>query len=268
MGAYGFATPRARGFALALVVVLEAALAAAVLAGSDEGAYAAAGLMLLFAATQASAIFAGKAGAPCACFGARSRIGWPAMGRNLALGAGFAVLPVLPDGALGTEEWLALGIAVALLACLALGVAVFALVREVGMLRLRLGPASALEISEEGPELGARTNLVESFERDARTEFAIAVFTSVGCHVCRALAPAVDSLRGEPTVTVRSFEETVDTEVWETLGIPGAPYALAMDTNGTVMAKGTFNNLAQLESIVATAERRRRERERVEALGV
>jgi hypothetical protein len=41
-----------------------------------------------------------------------------------------------------------------------------------------------------------------------------------------------------------------------------------MDLEGTVLAKGTFNNLAQLESIVATAERRRGERLRVEAMGV
>ncbi len=41
-----------------------------------------------------------------------------------------------------------------------------------------------------------------------------------------------------------------------------------MDTAGTVLAKGTFNNLAQLESVIATAERRQTERVRIEALGV
>ena len=35
-----------------------------------------------------------------------------------------------------------------------------------------------------------------------------------------------------------------------------------------MLAKGTFNNLAQLESVVATAERRRADAASPEALGV
>jgi hypothetical protein len=41
--------------------------------------------------------------------------------------------------------------------------------------------------------------------------------------------------------------------------VPGAPFAVALDRDGTVLAKGTFNSLGQLESVMATAERRRRE---------
>jgi len=39
--------------------------------------------------------------------------------------------------------------------------------------------------------------------------------------------------------------------------VPGSPYAVAFDLDGLVLAKGTFNNLAQLESILATGEERR-----------
>ncbi len=39
--------------------------------------------------------------------------------------------------------------------------------------------------------------------------------------------------------------------------IPGSPHAVALDPQGTVLAKGTFNSLAQLESILAAGERRR-----------
>ena len=56
--------------------------------------------------------------------------------------------------------------------------------------------------------------------------------------------------------------------MWRELEIPGSPYAVALDLDGTVLAKGTFNNLAQLESVLATAERRRAERSAGEALGV
>ena len=51
-----------------------------------------------------------------------------------------------------------------------------------------------------------------------------------------------------------------DAAVWTELDVPGSPYAIALDRDGMVLAKGTFNNLAQLESVLATAERRRGER--------
>ena len=269
METYGFRRPLGQWLAWAFAVVAELGLAIGVAVGSDAAAYGAAGLMLLFAATLGSALLEGKAGSPCGCFGPRSTVSPLAVARNLGLAAGFAVLPALPAGSPTTDEWLALGLAVALLACAGLAVALLALAREVGMLRLRLGPASALEVSHEGPELGGRIALIERFRLDRRTELAVAVFTSIGCQVCRALEPAVDSLRSEPALSVLSFEEGADSDVWESLAIPGAPYALAIEPDGTVMAKGTFNNLAQLESIIATAERRGVERRRVEAtLGV
>jgi hypothetical protein len=67
-------------------------------------------------------------------------------------------------------------------------------------------------------------------------------------------------LERDPLIVVASFEENADAVVWRELEIPGAPYAIALDREGMVLAKGTFNNLAQLESVLATAERRREER--------
>lgn len=267
MATHGFRTPFSRRAAFAFVAAAEAALAVGVAVGSDEAAYAAAALMLMFALTMGGEMLRGKAGEPCGCFGAGSKVGWPAIGRNLALAAAFGATPSLP-GSLSTDGWLALGLAVALIACAALAVAVLALAREVGMLRLRLGPAAALEIAHEGPEVGGRSALVERFSFEPRNELALAVFSSEGCHVCRALEPAVDSLRREPALAVEVFPEGAEGALWEELAIPGAPYAVALDRNGTVGAKGTFNNLAQLESILATAERRGAERRRIEALGV
>ena len=267
MATHGFRTLLSRRLAFAFVVVAESALAVGVAVGSDEAAYAAAALMTMFALTLGGEMLRGKAGEPCGCFGADSKVGWPAIGRNLALAAAFAAVPSLPES-LSTDGWLTLGLAVALLACAVLAVAVLALAREVGMLRLRLGPASALEIAHEGPEVGGRSALIERFSFEPRNELALAVFSSEGCHVCRALEPAVDSLRREPTLAVEVFPEGTEAPLWESLAIPGAPYAIALERDGTVGAKGTFNNLAQLESILATAERRGAERRRIEALGV
>jgi hypothetical protein len=175
---------------------------------------------------------------------------------------------VLPAGSLSTDEWLALGLVVALLACAGLAIAVVALAREVGMLRLRLGPAAALEIPEEGPAVGERTGIAGRFDPGDSAELALGVFVSDSCHVCRGLEPAIASLERDPVLAVETFEEEADARVWDELEVPGAPYAVAFDLRGTVLAKGTFNNLAQLESVLATAERRRADWATVGSTGV
>src|SRR5215208_7112654 len=48
-------------------------------------------LMALFAALTVAALLRGRAGAPCACFGPRSKVSWLGVGRNAGLAAAFAV---------------------------------------------------------------------------------------------------------------------------------------------------------------------------------
>jgi hypothetical protein len=260
MGTFGIDGRRAQGIAWALLICAELGLAAGVIAGSASAAYLAAALMATFAATMVGAILRGRAGAPCACFGARSTVGWSSVARNAVLAVGFAVLPSLPERDLSTDEWLGIGLAAALLACAGLGVAVLALAREVGLLRLRLGPGSALELPEEGPPVFSEIGLIGRFRLDPETTLALAVFTSEGCHVCRSLEPSLRVLDRDPLVAVQTFAEEADAATWTGLDIPGSPFAIALDREGTVLSKGTFNNLAQLESVLATAERRREER--------
>ena len=168
LGTFGIRSPGGRWAAWAALIATELMLAAGVAAGIDLAAYLAAALMAAFGAAMLAAMQRGRSGAPCACFGARSTVGWPAVGRNLVLSFAFLALPLLPEGDVTTDEWLALGLGVALLACAGLAIAVLALAREVGMLRLRLGPAAALEIPEEGPPVGSRTELIERFARARR----------------------------------------------------------------------------------------------------
>ncbi len=268
MASFGIDGRRLQSVAWALLIATELGLAAGVIAGSATAAYLAAALMATFAATMVGAILRGRAGAPCACFGARSTIGWAAVARNAVLAIAFAALPLLPEADLSTDQWLGLGLAVALLACAGLAVAVLALAREVGLLRLRLGPGSALEIAEEGPALFGPSGLEQRFSPDPETSLALAAFVSEGCHVCRGLEPSIRALANDPRVAVAVFDEHGDREVWARLEIPGSPFALALDLDGTVLAKGTFNNLAQLESVLATAERRRAERDLARSVGV
>ena len=250
------------------LIATELAIAAGVAAGVDAFAIAGALLMLAFSGVLVTALARGRGGSPCACFGARSKVSPAAVARNLLIAAGLGVVPLVPADEPSTEGWLAIGLVVALCAIAGLAVAVLALAREVGLLRLRLGPGSALEIPEEGPELGSRTEIAERFDVDHRTRLALAVFTSAGCHVCQGLGPSIELLRGEPDLAVEVFDELTDAEVWSALDVPGSPYAVALGPEGTVLAKGTFNNLAQLESVVATAERRSLARAPVENLGV
>src|SRR5690606_20917398 len=147
--------------------------------------------------------------------------------RNLALAALFVAVVLLPSEELSTEQWLGLGLGVSLLGVAGLGAAVLALARGVGLRRLRVGPVTAPEIPQEGPELGARTTFAERIEPKPGAELRLAVFTSQGCHVCAALAPAIDSVASHPAVAARRFDEAADSDAWLELGVPGSPYAVA-----------------------------------------
>jgi hypothetical protein len=240
----------------AVLVVVEATLGIAVGAGLDAAAYAAAGLLALFTAAQATALATGRAGAPCACFGARGRISRGSLARTGLLAVALAVLPLLPRSEPTTEGWLAIGLAAALVGLVALTVVVLALAREVGMLRLAADPRGALEIAHEGPEVGGRTALADHLEVGPG-QIGLAVFSSEGCGLCRALEPAVEAFGRDPRVALHRFDEVRDAGAWAAADVPGSPFAVALDADGTVLAKGTFNTGAQLESVLAAAERRR-----------
>ena len=256
LATFGLRAGSLRWVAWALVLLAELALAAGVAAGSDLAAWGAAALLTIFAAGLAVAVARGRTGAPCACFGSRSTVGRPGVLRNLALAAGFAALPWLPAGSLGREGWLVLGLAVALAGVAVLGVAVMALAREVGLLRLQLAPDAALEIAAEGPPVGEPSALAERFDLRSEARLAVAVFSSPGCRLCQSLEPAVAALRRDPFLAVEIFDEERHADVWRELGVPGSPFAVVLDTAGVVRAKGTFNSLGQLEGMLAAAERR------------
>lgn len=256
LATYGITGRRSAYAAWAALIAVEVALGVAVAAGSSAAATAAALLMAGATAAQAGAIAAGRTGAPCACFGAKGRVGKASAARAATLATAFAVVPLLPRATPTTEEWLVIGLAAAFVTIAGLAVAVLALAREIGMLRLALPQTGALEISHEGPEVGAKSALAEHFEL-APHRIALAVFTSEGCGMCRALAPTVEQFGRHPNVELRTFDEVEHAAQWAAADVPGSPFAVALAPDGTVLAKGTFNSGAQLESVLATAERRR-----------
>lgn len=259
LATFGLRTEWARAVAWAGATVAEVVLGIGVALGLDAAAWAAAALMLGFAALLANALRTGRAGQPCGCLGARSRVTPLALVRTLALAAAFALLPLVADMDPSTDAWLAIGLGLALSAIAALAVLVFALAREVGELRLALPPQLALEIEGEGPERGTRAGVIDRFVPQPSARFALAVFSSDGCPMCQALQPAVTALQRDPLLAVELFDEREDADVWRALAIPGSPYALVLSLDGTVLAQGTFNSARQLESLVATGEARERE---------
>jgi hypothetical protein len=249
---YGLEDARLRAVAWAAAIVAEVGLAVAVAVDADA-ALAAAALLLTFALAQVVAIARGRAGAPCGCFGGRGRIGWGSALRTASLGAAAAVLPFLPEAKPSAVAWLGVGLGVALVGIGALAVALLALARELGELRLAVAPQAALSIDHEGPELGGRVGLIERFEQ--RAPLAVAAFTSPGCSLCAALEPSLRLLANDPDVELRLFDEEADADAWEALAVPGSPYAVVLAPDGEVLAKGTFNSLFQLESLLAHATR-------------
>jgi hypothetical protein len=250
---YGIQSPPLRTVLWTATIVAETALAGAVAAGAPGATWAAAGLLAFFALALSGAIARGRSGAPCGCLGGRSRIGPAAVARAAVLAAAFAALPFLPDARPSTQTWLAIGLVIALVGVAALAVALLALARELGELRLAIRPQAALSLEHEGPELGSRIGLVDRFER--RSPILLAVFTSPGCALCHALGPSLRLVATDPEVELETFDEENDAEVWRSLGVPGSPYAVVLSPDGEALAKGTFNTLFQLESLIAAATR-------------
>lgn len=230
--AFGLHGRAARAAWLPLALA-EALLAAGLLAGATAAAWATAAVLATFAAAQAIAIAAGRGGAPCGCFGDRSRISWGSTARTAAL-AGAALVLALSGGA-ATAPVAARAVAAA--AALALAALLVAQAR-------RGAPAGALEVAGEGPPLGARIDLGEPGVR-------LALFSSPGCRLCRALAP-----RAERRLGAVVFDERDDRDAWDAAAVPGAPFAIALAPDGTVLAKGTVNSQRQIESILAAARQR------------
>jgi hypothetical protein len=254
---WGLQTARSQRVGWIALVVVEAVIAAGLASGIPGAAEVAAVVLAGFAVAVGVALVRGRAGAPCGCFGGRSRVSRLALARAVVLAAAAASVPALAGVRASVQAWLVVGLLIALLAIATLVVALLALARELGELRLSLGPQSALSIDGEGPEIGSRLAVIDRF--DPHASLAVAVFSSTTCRLCEALEPAVRLVGREPGVAVRLFDEARDAEVWRALAIPGSPYAVVMDGGGEVVSKGTFNTLVQLEGLLAAAERMRAE---------
>ena len=240
LATYGIRGERLASVVWAAVGAIEAGLGVCVAIGAERAIWATSLLFIVFAGAQAGALVAGRAGAPCGCFGANGTVGRASVARAALLavalrccrcsrrathhrGVARARARRRPGGHRRAGDGL------------------LALAREIGELRMSIAPQGALEIpSRARRSAGAPRS--RSTSRGDPTNISLAVFTSDGCHICHALAPAIDAFERDPRVVLRRFDEVEDANVWALADVPGSPFAVAVGADGIVLAKGTFNS--------------------------
>ena len=186
------------------------------------------------------------------------------------------------EGVIRLEGWWAASYVVLWALVVLLGITVVALARQIGTLHLRLGPRGALEMDEEGPPLG--TGLpeetlvdVDGVERaiGGPGESQLLLFVSPGCMVCEQVLPGIPAVAKSSALQAFVLTDVDEHEsrrayqskdlgaplvparfVAQRYEVPGTPYVIVLDNLGIVRAKGTINNLEQLEGLVDVAQRR------------
>jgi methylamine dehydrogenase accessory protein MauD len=170
-----------------------------------------------------------------------------------------------------------------LLVTLVLAVLVFGLARQVGILHERVAPMGAMS-SDQGPAVGeiAPTLVAATLAGDRmsvggpspRGGNSLLLFVSPACPVCKKLLPIARSFAhaervdvvlvgdgdvAEQRAMVREFGlENLpylhSPQVGMTFRVGKLPYAVLLDSQGVIRAKGLVNNREHLESLLVAQE--------------
>ncbi|SAL55122.1 methylamine dehydrogenase accessory protein MauD [Caballeronia telluris] len=170
-------------------------------------------------------------------------------------------------------------------ALLALGAICLALVRQVGILYERMMPAGALMI-DKGPAVGAIAPSFELLDLAGRAvkvggisparRSTLLFFLSPTCPVCKKLLPLLPSIQAREGATdvvlASDGDVTEHAAFYRKTGLPQLPYVLSqelglayqigklpyavlLDDQGKVRAKGLVNTREHLESLFEAKER-------------
>jgi methylamine dehydrogenase accessory protein MauD len=164
-----------------------------------------------------------------------------------------------------------------------LAIMVFGLSRQIGILHERLAPMGAL-VGNQGPEVGhpAPSLTVESLAKqpiviggtDAAARSRLLLFVSATCPVCKKLLPIAKSFAageklevilvgdGELDEQLRMIAEhglesltyVISPAVGMAFQVGKLPYAVLIDRDGVIRAKGLVNSREHLESLVVAEE--------------
>ena len=164
---------------------------------------------------------------------------------------------------------------------IALGVVVYALTRQIGVLHERVAPAGALTLSggdkagETPPALSlttldGRTLKLDAFAQQGRG--VLLFFMSPTCPLCRSLLPVVTRIAKEERKwldlifasdggtraeheayvaerQIESFPYVVSQELGVAFQVGKLPYAALLDETGVLVAKGLVNSREHIESL-------------------
>lgn len=141
-----------------------------------------------------------------------------------------------------------------------LAIVVVALARQIGVLQLRLAPLGALEVDDEGPELGEAPEARSVRTPDGSRRVIggpgrrrLVAFVSETCPICERVAP---SLPAAARASGLELQLVSDPDLETAYRVPGVPFVVVLDEVGVVRSKGTVNSLEQVEGLVDTARRR------------
>jgi methylamine dehydrogenase accessory protein MauD len=181
---------------------------------------------------------------------------------------------------------LALSNLVLWVAVIALALVVWALTRQIGVLHERIAPVGALML-KQGPQVGEPAPLVEVQDLEGRMHriagaredgrSLLMVFVSPSCPVCKALLPVLKSSRlserdwleiilasdGEAAAHrqfiaaqgLGEFPYVSSTALGMTYQVSRLPYAVIIDGEGRLRARGLINSREHLESLFEAQRR-------------
>lgn len=166
---------------------------------------------------------------------------------------------------------------------LALGLMVFGLIRQLGVLHERVAPMGAL-VTDRGPEVGEMApkisvndiagKLVDFGGPRATGRLQLTLFVSPTCPVCKKLLPIAKSFAGGEKLDVvlvgdgdtddqqrmiheYKLEDMIyvnSPQVGMAFHVGKLPYAVLIDEEGVIRAKGLVNSREHLESLVIAKE--------------
>ncbi len=133
---------------------------------------------------------------------------------------------------------------------LALGFAVLALLRQIGVLHTRIAPMG-VHFAGEGPELDAPAPAIADVDY-AASPYTLLAFTSPTCEICASLKPALRRLsRSYDEIDLRIVDHESQADTFADFRVRSTPYLIAVDAEGLVRSRGVANTLDQVEEMLA-----------------
>lgn len=181
-------------------------------------------------------------------------------------------------------SWLYVALLVLFVVVIGLGIGLWALARQVGILFERVAPLGAL-VSDSGPAVGASSPVMQLESLNGgvpvsiggtSTKATLLFFLSPTCPVCKKLLPILASINkseknwlqivlasdGDDVVHKEFIRErhledypyVLSTDLGMTFRVSRLPFAVLIGEDGTVQSKGLVNNREQVESLFNARE--------------